>query len=208
MKLNVNPNRMELLKLKKRLSLAKRGHKLLKDKQDELMKQFMNIIDECKTIRIEVEENLQGVYNSFILTKSLNFNQHIEQALLASQVSTFLEVSTKKILNLEIPKFVFKIDNIQGLRSYGYVNSTGELDITLKKLSELLPIMVKLSELEKTIKLLAQEIEKTRRRVNALEYVLIPNFKETIKYIEMRLDELERANLTKLMKIKKMIETK
>lgn len=200
-KLNVNPNRMELLKIKKRLILAKRGHKLLKDKQDELMKKFMEIIQKVEDLRKETEENLKEIYQSFSLVNSIMSKKQLKQALLFIPVRSNLKITKERIMNLEIPKFKYKLEG--KIFAYGFLNTSGDLDFTLKKLFFLFPSIVQLAQLEKTIQLLALEIEKTRRRVNALEYILIPNLEETIKYVCLRLEEIERASFTQLMKIKR-----
>ncbi len=205
--LNVNPTRMELTRLKKSLSVAMRGHKLLKDKRDELMRQFLDIVRENKVLRERVEERLKAANQSFAVAGSVLQREVINSALMLPKQEVFLEVSNKNIMSVDIP--VFKT-NTRALSegdmfSYGYAYTGGDLDAAISELSGVLPDMLRLAECEKAAALLASEIEKTRRRVNALEYVMIPNYEDTIRYITMKLDEAERSNTTRLMKIKDMM---
>jgi len=203
MRLAVNPTRMELLKLKKRLILARRGHSLLKDKQDELMRNFLSLIEEIKDLRLAVERGLFEAYGSFLIARSTMGREFLDEALMASQLRTNVEVTYVPILNLRVPRYRV---NMEGdYFSYGLLTTSMELDRALKKYRELIPKMVELAEKEKTLEMLSYEIERTRRRVNALEHILIPNILETISYIGMKLEELERSNLTRLMKIKDMV---
>ena len=213
--LNGNPTRMELTRLKKSLSVAVRGHKLLKDKRDELMRQFLDIVRENKVLREKVEEKLAQANRSFAVAGSVLQREVINSALLLPKQEVQLEVGTKNIMSVDIP--VFKTETrakAEGdMFSYGYAFTGGDLDNAISSLADVLPDMLRLAELEKAAGLLAGEIEKTRRRVNALEYVMIPNYQDTIRYITMKLDEAERSNTTRLMKIKDMmvaenIETK
>lgn len=206
-RMNVSPTRMVLTGLKKRLKTAKRGHKLLKDKRDELMKKFLDIVRENKRLREEVEEKLQIVHSRFVMARAVMNTELLEEALMFPKTEVKLRASTRNIMSVNVPVLEFTTgDNIEGdIYPYGFLNTTGELDEAIATLSNLAPDLLRLAEMEKSAQLLADEIEKTRRRVNALEYVLIPNLQETIKYITMKLDENERSNLTRLMKVKDMI---
>jgi len=201
--LDVNATRMELLKLKRRLVIATKGHKLLKDKQDELMRQFLALIDEIRGLRSNVENRLMRAFGSFLMARAVMDRENLEAAIMFPKQQLSLAVDTKPVMNLRVPQF--QLSSEGEVYSYGFLNTSAELDSSLKFYSELLPEMIKLAETERTVELLAEEIEKTRRRVNALEYILIPDLKDTIKYITMRLDEMERSNLTRLMKVKEMV---
>lgn len=203
MRLAVNPTRMELLKLKKRLILARRGHRLLKDKQDELMRNFLSLIEEIKELRLTVEIELFQAYGSFLIARLTMGREFLDEALMFSQLETNLEVTYVSLMNLRIPRYRL---NIEGdYFSYGLLTTSMELDRALKRYRELIPKMVELAEKERGLEMLSYEIERTRRRVNALEHILIPNIFETISYISMKLEELERSNLTRLMKIKDIV---
>lgn len=203
MRLSVNATRMELLRLRKRLAIARRGHKLLKDKQDELMRQFMELVKSVKGMRLEVERQLHAAFQSFLLARSTMPDQLVEEAISFPSMQLSLKVSQRQIMNVRIPVLE---PVVQGeIRCYGYASTSGDLDIALKFLEGVLGQSLKLAEAEKTMQLLADEIEKTRRRVNALEYTLIPNLVETIRYIVMKLSEMERSNLSRLMRIKDII---
>ncbi len=205
--LNVNPTRMELTRLKKQLSTALRGHKLLKDKRDELMRQFLDMIRETKTLREEVEERLKSVNNDFVLASSVMSKEELDTALLAPKQEVYLETSTRNVMSVEIPVYSFKTRTGEqsDIFSYGFASTSFELDDAVSGLAELLPDMLKLAEMEKSVKLMADEIEKTRRRVNALEHVMIPRYQETIHFISMKLEENERASRARLMKVKDMM---
>lgn len=206
-RLAVNPTRMELTRLKKRLKTATRGHKLLKDKRDELMKQFLEIVRENRDLRKKVEIALQKAHQSFTVASAVMSPDTMEEALLYPKQSVSIELSYKNIMSVDVPryKFITKSDDPAEIYPYGFANTSGELDDALSFLSQTMMDLLELAEIEKSAQLLAQEIEKTRRRVNALEYVMIPQLNETIKYITMKLDENERGNLTRLMKVKDMI---
>lgn len=203
MRLAVNPTRMELLKLKKRLVLARRGHKLLKDKQDELMRNFLSLIEEIKELRLTVEIELFQAYGSFLIARSTMAREFLDEALMFTQLKANLEVVYVPLLNLRVPRYSLKIEG--DYFSYGLFTTSMELDKALKRYRELIPKMVELAEKERTLEMLSYEIERTRRRVNALEHILIPNIIETIAYISMKLEEQERSNLTRLMKIKDIV---
>ncbi len=205
--LSVNPTRMELTKLKKKLAVAVRGHKLLKDKRDELMRQFLDIVRENKILREKVEEKIENANRSLLLAQSKMSRKAIKTALMLPKQSIEATISEKNIMSVDIPVFSTKTktDNPYDVFSYGYAFTNGDLDLGILSLAEVLPDMMRLAEQENAAQLLAAEIEKTRRRVNALEHVLIPDTQETIRYIVMKLDENERSNTTRLMKIKDMM---
>jgi V/A-type H+-transporting ATPase subunit D len=205
-KLNVNPTRMELTILKQRLSTATRGHKLLKDKQDELMRQFITLIRRNNELRSVVEEKLTSAMQSFVMAKALLNENFIEELVAIPPRSVELEIYQKNIMSVSVPVMNFGYDESQDTNElrYGYLNSNSELDTSIEKMSAVMAELLELSEIEKTCQLMADEIEKTRRRVNALEYMTIPQLEETIYFIQMKLDENERANITRLMKVKDM----
>ncbi|MDO9556624.1 MAG: V-type ATP synthase subunit D [Coriobacteriia bacterium] len=202
-KMCVNPNRMELLKLKRRGDVAKRGHKLLKDKFDELLKEFIARISANRKLRAEVEAELKAAYGLFAVARAEAGRAAITQALLAGAPIELLDTSEKSVMSVHVPIF----EQLELAEPGGYSFSTLPvvLDEALARLAAVAPRMLELAEREKAIELLAAEIERTRRRVNALEYVLIPSIHETVKDIQMKLDEAERGNLTRLMKVKDII---
>lgn len=206
-RMNVNPTRMELTRLKLRLKTASRGHKLLKDKRDELMKQFLELVRENRDLRKKVEESLLRYHNSFTVASAIMSPDMLEEALLYPKQSVSLELSYHNIMSVNVPRYQFKTksDDPSEIYPYGFAMTSGELDDALFALSGVMMDLLHLAEVEKSAQLLAQEIEKTRRRVNALEYVMIPQLQETIKYISMKLEENERGNITRLMKVKDMI---
>jgi len=198
---------MELTRLKKRLKVARRGHKLLKDKRDELMKKFLELIKRNKELREKVEDMLMKVHSNFLIARAVMSSEVLEESLMFPKQSVSLEVSTKNVMSVNIPVFNFKTASMDesNIYPYGFATTSAELDGAIRTLSDVLPYMLELAEMEKSAQLMAEEIEKTRRRVNALEYVLIPQLEETIRYITMKLDENERGNLTRLMKVKDMM---
>jgi V/A-type H+/Na+-transporting ATPase subunit D len=204
--LNVNPTRMNLLVLKKQCSTAQRGHKLLKDKRDGLMKYFMQIIREARELRFQVEKEMGKTLSSFLRVKSVMDPYILQGSLELSELSLDLEVSTKNIMSVYVPEFRVSIHGKS--QSYGYNQTSGDLDIALEKLEKILPLLLQLAELEKKAENLAEEIEKTRRRVNALEYTMIPNYIDTMKFIKMKLGEQERGAIIATMFVKSMIEQK
>lgn len=204
-KLNVNPTRMELRRLKTRLKTATRGHKLLKDKSDEMIRQFMLYIRENKRLREEVEQELGDALKSFMLARAVSSDAVIEEAIAMPGVKVGLKTSQKNVMSVDVPVFEITEGDSQELYPYSFASVTSELDSSIASLTTLLPKLLKLAEVEKTCNMLADEIEKNRRRVNALEYVMIPQLQETIKYITMKLDENERGATTRLMKVKSMI---
>ena len=205
--LNVNPTRQELTRLKTRLKTSIRGHKLLKDKRDELMKQFMDVVRENRALRAKVEQSLMKAHASFTVASAVMSSEAMQQALLYPKQSVELDMTFKNIMSVNVPEYHFKTrnDDPGEIYPYGFAATSGELDTAVDALSQVFQDMLKLAQIEKTSQLLAEEIEKTRRRVNALEYVKIPQMQEAIKYISMKLDENERANTIRLMKVKDMI---
>lgn len=206
MSIKVNATRMELLRLKRRLILAKKGHKLLKEKLEELMRQFILHVNKFKGLRGNIEDLLNLGQRYFVKARTQVPREFIESALSVTDASTELKLESDYVLNIQIPKL--KIEVKGDIQSYGFVQTSSALDKTLTAYYQVFEDMIKLAELEKTIYLIALEIDKTRRRVNALEYILIPNIEEAIKTITMKLDERERANLTRLMKIKDIIQNR
>lgn len=206
-RLNVNPTRMELKRLKTRLITARRGHKLLKDKRDELMKQFLDIVRINKGLREEVEAALAKAYKSFTIASAVMSPEFLEQSLMYPKQSISLDMSFKNVMSVDVPVYTFKTknDDPSEIFPYSYAQTSGELDDAVLELSKTMQKLLELAEMEKSAQLLAKEIEKTRRRVNALEYVMIPQLDETVRYITMKLDENERGNLTRLMKVKDMM---
>ena len=207
-KLNVNPTRMELRRLKNRLKTATRGHKLLKDKSDEMSRQCMLYVRENKRLREEVEGELQASLKSFMLARAVSSDAVIEEAVLMPSTHVGLTTSSKNVMSVDVPVFDIVEGEVTDLYPYSFASVSSELDTSISSLTTLLPKLLKLAEVEKTCNMLADEIEKNRRRVNALEYVMIPQLEETIKYITMKLDENERGNITRLMKVKDMIKSK
>ena len=206
-KLKVNPTRMALSELKLRLVTAKRGHKLLKDKQDELMRQFINLIKENKKLRMEVEKELSESFKSFLLASATMSPLFLESAVSFPKEKLSVEIKSKNIMSVNVPEMKFVKEEMEGsIFPYGFVQTSAELDDTVIKLEKVLDNLLSLAEIEKSCQLMADEIEKTRRRVNALEYSTIPNLEETVKDIRMKLDENERATITRLMKVKQMLE--
>ena len=208
-KLNVNPTRMELTRLKKKLATSTRSHKLLKDKQDELMRQFINLVKYNNTLRAEVEGQLEGSLKDFVMARAVMSSEFLEEAVAYPKEHISVEVGEKNIMSVNVPVMNFKrqLEGDEGsIYPYGFANTSSELDDAIAKLYGILPKLLELAEVEKSCQLMADEIEKTRRRVNALEYMTIPQLQETIKYIRMKLDENERSATPRLMKVKSMLE--
>ena len=197
------PTRMELGKQKKRLTTAKRGHKLLKDKRDELMRQFLDLVRLNKELREKVETGIRAANGNFVLAKAASSDQNLNTALLAPKQQITLEVSSRNVMSVEVPVFETRTrtESEGDIFSYGYAFTPSELDDAVDSLAQILPEMLRLAEVEKACRLIAAEIEKTRRRVNALEYVIIPDAQAKIKFITMKLDENERSSQVRLMKI-------
>lgn len=205
--LNVNPTRMELTNLKRKLVTARRGHKLLKDKRDELMRRFLDLVRENKKLRIEVEEGIKQANAAMSVARCVMSDKALDVALMLPTQEMSLEVGEKNVMSVMIPVFDvrFKTADENDIYSYGFAETSGDLDTAVKALSDIMPKMIRLAEIEKSCRLMADEIEKTRRRVNALEHVMIPQYEDTIKYISMKLDENERSTTTRLMKVKDMM---
>jgi V/A-type H+-transporting ATPase subunit D len=206
MRLAVNATRMELLRLRKRLGLARRGHKLLKDKQDELMKRFMGLVTQIKELRLSVEEELEQSFKRFLVARSVGGGEVVETAVSLPTRKTNVEVGRQRVMNLVVP--VFELKSEGKVASYGLATTPAELDTALMAMEKALSRMVELASKEKALELIGDEIARTRRRVNALEYILIPNLEETIRYVSMKLSEMERGNLTRLMRVKEMVREK
>ncbi|CCY04255.1 MAG: V-type ATP synthase subunit D [Eubacteriales bacterium] len=207
-RLNVNPTRMELRRLKARLKTAVRGHKLLKDKSDEMIRQFMVYARKNKQLRMETEAALSDALKGFMLARAVSDDQVIEEAVAMPASFVEAEVSTKSVMSVEVPSIKIKERKAQDMFPYSFSSVTAELDDSIVTLNGVVAKMVELAEVEKTCNMLADEIEKNRRRVNALEYVMIPELEETIKYISMKLEEQERSNVVRLMKVKDMIQNR
>ncbi len=203
----INPTRMELTRLKARRTTAVRGHKLLKDKRDELMRQFLEIVQRNKALRAKVEEKLIKAHSAFTVASAVMSPEMLEQALSYPKQSVSLDMKFKNIMSVNVPEYTFhtKNDDPAEIYPYGFAQTSGELDDALEALSDVFQDMLELAQVEKSMQLLAQEIEKTRRRVNALEYVMIPEYEKNIKYISMKLDENERSSTSRLMKVKDMM---
>ena len=201
-RLNVNPTRMELKKLKARLSTAVRGHKLLKDKSDEMVRRFTVIIRECKRLREEVEAGLSDVLKQFSVARSVTPAFEAETAFSMPSVAVKLNCKTESVMGVDVPNVELIPEKRADGLPYAFSEITGEADYSVGMVSDLLPKMLALAKTEKTVRMLADEIERNKRRVNALEYVMIPQLEETIKYIKDKLDENERAAVVRLMKVK------
>ena len=207
-RLKVNPTRMNLSILKDKLDNAARGHKLLKDKQDEIMRQFITLIKENKKLRLEVEEKLQNSFKAFLMASAAMSPEMLEEAISLPTMQTLVKIKKKNVMSVDVPEMEFitkKTSEDASRYPYGYAQTTSDLDYAIDDLTEVMEELLTLTQKEKAAQLLANEIEKTRRRVNALEYKTIPDLEETIKYIRSKLDESERANITRLMKVKDII---
>ncbi len=201
--IKVNPNRMEVLRLRKRLMLCRRGHRLLKQKQDELMRILTRLIDEARKLREEVEKRLANAFQLFLLAEGTLGQDMMENAISFLQVEASLEKQEKRLLNLQVPELSLKIEG--DIYNYGFLRTNSDLDKALSLFSEIMPELIKLCEIEKKLFIVALEVEKTRRRVNALEYILIPDLEETVKRIVMKLEEIERGARVRLMKVKELV---
>ena len=205
--ITVSPTRMELTRLKGKLRTAQRGHKLLKDKRDELMKQFLDTVREVRALRAEVEAELMAVHQSFTVAAALMSSEALEQALVYPKQSVELTMTFRNVMSVNVPVYDFqtRTKSDADIYPYGFAATSGELDTAVEGLGGVFRKMLKLAQIEKAAQLMAEEIEKTRRRVNALEYVMIPDTQEAIRYITMKLDENDRSTTTRLMKIKDMV---
>ena len=203
----VTPTRMVLNQLKGRLKTARRGHKLLKDKRDELMRQFMDVVKLNKQLRTRVEEGLTAAFSSLQVASAIMSPEMLEQTLLYPRQSVELGLTYKNIMSVNVPQYSFQTKNNDPseIYPYGFAQTSGELDDALDKMARVFEDMLELAQVEKTMQLLAEEIEKTRRRVNALEYVMIPELESNIKYIAMKLEENENATKVRLLKVKEMV---
>ena len=203
----ITPTRMVLNQLKGRLKIARRGHKLLKDKRDELMRQFLDIVRRNKVLRAEVEQGLTEAFASLQVASAIMSPEMLEQALMYPRQSVELGMTFKNIMSVNVPVYDFRTKNNDPseIFPYGFAQTSGELDDALEKMARVFQDMLELAQVEKTMQLLAQEIEKTRRRVNALEYVMIPDLETNIRYITMKLDENESSTKVRLMKVKDMV---
>lgn len=200
---HVNPTRMELTKRKKKLAIARKGHKLLKDKRDELMRQFILKVNKTKELRGKVEDGIKAANKLFLLARAEMQGEVLDAALILPKQHVFLEVLTRNIMSVSVPeyKYTTRTPNPTDIYPYGLAFTSGVLDDAIKELQNVFQDMLKLAEYEKACKLMASEIEKTRRRVNALEHIVIPESSDAIKYITMKLDENERSNQVRLMKL-------
>ncbi|MBQ6412386.1 MAG: V-type ATP synthase subunit D [Ruminococcus sp.] len=203
----VNPTRMELSRLKKKLNTATRGHKLLKDKRDELMRRFLEMVRENRALRMKVEKELKAANAGFVLAKSSMSDETLKAALLAPKQEVYVKTSYRNVMSVDIPVFETetRTPDPNDIYSYGFAFTSADLDDAVKSLADVLPDLIRLAEIEKSCQLMADEIEKTRRRVNVLEHVMIPETQEQIRYITRKLDENERSTQTRLMKVKDMM---
>ncbi len=203
--IQVKPTRMELSNLKKRRLVAIRGHKMMKDKRDELVRRFILYARRNRELREETEKLLSSAMRAFVLARAVMSEAEIEEALMVPARAADVNARTQNVLSIHVPEL--SIDVAEGFAyPYGFMSTSADLDVAVQQLSEVLPKLLELAEVEKTCSRLADEIEKTRRRVNALEYVMIPQFTETIRQIQMKLDENDRSSTTRLMKTKEMIQ--
>ena len=205
--MNVNPTRMELTNLKRKLVTARRGHKLLKDKRDELMRQFLSLVKQNKELRQKVENGVKQANAHMAIARGVMDDESLEVALMMPSQKISLDISFQNVMSVIVPKFKTELKTAKNgeIYSYGYAFTSTELDSAVKALSDIMPDMIKLAEIEKQCRLMASEIEKTRRRVNALEHVMIPQYEDTIRFITMKLEENERSTTTRLMKVKDMM---
>ena len=203
----VNPTRMELTRLKKKRTTAVRGHKLLKDKRDELMRQFLDLVRENMALRQKVEAGIRAANTNFVMAKAAMSEATLRTALMCPKQEVSLDVSSRNVMSVDVPVFGYRTRTADenDIYSYGFAFTTQDLDGAVQSLAQILPDMLRLAEVEKSCQLMAEEIEKTRRRVNALEHVIIPETEKNIKFITMKLDENERSTQIRLMKVKDMM---
>ena len=203
----VNPTRMELTRLKKKLTTAIRGHRLLKDKRDELMRQYLDLVRENMALRKKVEKGIEDANRNFVRARAGMSEETLKTALLAPKQEISLKVSTRNVMSVDVPVYHYttRTADKNDIFSYGFAFTSADLDGAVQSLSDILPDMIRLAETEKSCQMMAAEIEKTRRRVNALEHVIIPETQEGIRYITMKLDENERSTQVRLMKVKDMV---
>lgn len=205
--MNVNPTRMQLQKLKKQLTTAVRGHKMLKDKRDELMRQFLDLIKETRELREKVERELEECNAHFVNASAVMSKQALDASLMSPKQQVSVELDSKNVMSVETPVFTTSTrTNDEGdIFPYGFAFTSFELDDAVMSLNDILPDMIRLAQIEKSCEMMSAEIEKTRRRVNSLEHVMIPRYRDTIKYISMKLEENDRSSRTRLMKVKDML---
>ncbi len=205
--MNVNPTRMQLTKLKKQLTTAVRGHKMLKDKRDELMRQFLDLVRETRNLRNKVEMELKNCNSHFVNASAVMSKEALDASLMSPKQRINIEVKTKNVMSVEIPEYEYntRTSDEGDMFPYGFAFTSFELDDAVTSLNNVLPDMIKLAQYEKSCELMSAEIEKTRRRVNSLEHVMIPRYQDTIKYIDMKLEENDRSSRTRLMKVKDML---
>ena len=205
--INVNPTRMELTNLKRKLVTARRGHKLLKDKRDELMRRFMELVRENKALRKKVEASVREANAHMAVARSVMGDAELEAALMMPMQEMTVDITEKNVMSVMIPVYETSLRTADAadIYPYGFAFTSTDLDAAVQHVSDIMPDLLRLAEIEKSCQLMAAEIEKTRRRVNALEHVMIPQYEETIKYISMKLDENERSVTTRMMKVKDML---
>lgn len=205
--MNVNPTRMQLSKLKKQLKTALRGHKMLKDKRDELMRQFLELVRQNRELREKVEKELNSCNAHFVDASAVMSKKALDASLMSPKQQISMEVTSKNVMSVEIPKYstTQRTQQDSDIFPYGFAFTSFELDDAITSLNELLPDLLKLAEIEKSCEMMSAEIEKTRRRVNSLEHVMIPRYQDTIKYISMKLEENDRSSRTRLIKVKDML---
>lgn len=203
----ITPTRMVLNQQKARLRTASRGHKLLKDKRDELMRQFMDVVRKNRELRTRVEEGLTEAFSALTVASAVMSPEMLEQAILYPRQTVQLDTKFKNVMSVNVPVYDFstKTTDISDISPYGFAQTSGELDDALSALSRVFEDMLELAQVEKQMQLMAEEIEKTRRRVNALEYVMIPQCEDNIRYITMKLEENDRSSKVRLMKVKEMV---
>ena len=205
--MNVNPTRMQLTKLKKQLTTAVRGHKMLKDKRDELMRQFLDLVRENRELREKIEKELSDCNAHFVNASAVMSKQALDASLMSPKQQVTIDVESHNIMSVETPVFTTgtRTNDKGDIFPYGFAFTSFELDDAVISLEKLLPDLIKLAQIEKSCEMMSAEIEKTRRRVNSLEHVMIPRYQETIKYISMKLEENDRSSRTRLMKVKDML---
>lgn len=206
MKITVNATRMELLRLRRRTQMAKRGHKLLKDKLDGLIQRFFVIAKEYQKLVTEIEEDLKEVFSRMILVQSLMQKEVLKEAVLFPKMMSSIDIKETNMMGVRVPDY--KLELAGDPKCYGYAFTTGELDHALSRFSEVLPKLTSLASKNKAMELLSTEIAMTKRRVNALEHILIPELEASVKFIRMKLSEMERGYLTSLMKIKDIVRAR
>jgi len=206
---NVKPTRMELLKLKKRMKLAERGYKLLKEKRDALVSEFMIVIKKYKDAKSDVEEKLKDAFYNLSISEVLMGSQELDQISRITLRDINFDVKTKNIMGVYLP--IMKTDNVirrMSERGYGFLSTNGKIDDTAKGFEDTLVAIVRLAEVEESVRGIAEEVEKTKRRVNALDYIVVPRLRATIKHIEMRMEEIERESFLRLKKIKASLQAR